>query len=321
MRPQSENILTDVYPDWLTNGIFEQLESFNVPWKSYVSGDVLDLDYYGNHSGAKLVSPLVHKLLTEDGLSAANQAKLAALIFYKYNQSWTRAWEAITADYDPLENYHRNETRTPDLTDERTDNLEHKRTANLTEERTPDLTTERTDDLTAERTDDLTETLTPRVKDVETTKTKNKQTTNNSVYGFNSTDPVPADSSETSGQKTDNETERTLEHPEGTDTTTNTGTETTTNTGTQTTTETGTDTKTTTGTDTYNDTGTQTTTHTGTEDIEAYGNIGVTTSQQMLESELLLRFKYNFFESIFKDVDNILTINVYGRPLDYFIYD
>ena len=321
MYEQRENILTDVYPEWLTNGIFEQLESFDVPWKEYVSGDVLDLDYYGNHSGAKLVSPLVHKLLTVDGLSAANQAKLAALIFYKYNQAWTRAWSAITNQYDPLENYHRTEERTPDLTDERTDDLEYKRTANITDERTANLTTERTDDLTAERTDDLTETLTPRTKDVETTKSKNKQTTNNSVYGFNSSTAVPSDSSETSGQNTDNETERTLTHPEGTDTTTNTGTETTTNTGTQTTTETGTDTNKKTGTDTYANTGTQTTTHTGTETTETYGNIGVITNQQMLESELELRFKYNFFESIFKDVDNILTINVYGSPLDYFIYD
>lgn len=320
MRQQRDNILTDVYENWLTNGIFKQLEAFDIPWKTYVSGEVLDLDYYGNHSGSKLISPLVHKLLTNTGLSPANQAKLAGLIFYKYNQSWVRAWNAITADYDPLENYHKTEVREPDLTDERTDDLQYKRTADLTDERTADLTTERTDDLTHERTDDLTETTTPTVKDTEITKTKNKQTTNNSLYGFNSSTAVPSDSSETSGTKTDNEVERTLEHT-GYDTVADSGTQTLTDSGTQTTTETGTDTTTKTGTDTYDSTGTQTTTHTGSETTETYGNIGVITNQAMLEAELNLRSRWNFFEMIFKDVDEILTINVYGHSLDYFTYD
>lgn len=38
------------------------------------------------------------------------------------------------------------------------------------------------------------------------------------------------------------------------------------------------------------------------------GNIGVTTSQQMLESEINLRNKYILIEIIFKDVDKILTL-------------
>lgn len=40
------------------------------------------------------------------------------------------------------------------------------------------------------------------------------------------------------------------------------------------------------------------------------GNIGVTTSQQMLESELQLR-KYNFYEELFKDVNSIVTLSIY----------
>lgn len=40
------------------------------------------------------------------------------------------------------------------------------------------------------------------------------------------------------------------------------------------------------------------------------GNIGVTTSQQMLESELNLR-KYDFFQQVFKDVDKILCSYIY----------
>lgn len=320
MREQRDNILTDVYEDWLTNGVFKQLEAFDVPWKTYVSGEVLDLDYYGNHSGSKLVSPLIHKLLTDTGLSTANQAKLASLIWYKYGMSWNRAWQALITEYDPLENYHKTEVREPNLTDERTDDLEYKRTADITDTRTANLTNTRTDNLTGTRTDNLTEKSTPAVKDTEITKTKNKQTTENAVYGFNSSQAVPSDTSETSGQKTDNETERTLEHT-GFDTIDNTGTQTQVNTGTQTNAETGTDTNKKTGTDTYANTGTQTTTHTGDETTETYGNIGVITNQQMLEAELELRFKWNFFESVFRDVDEILTVNVFGHPIDHFIYN
>lgn len=50
--------------------------------------------------------------------------------------------------------------------------------------------------------------------------------------------------------------------------------------------------------------------NTGTEKLTRHGNIGVTTSQQMLESEIKLR-QYNFIEEVFKDIDSILCLKVY----------
>lgn len=47
---------------------------------------------------------------------------------------------------------------------------------------------------------------------------------------------------------------------------------------------------------------------TGFDQLERSGNIGVTTSQQMLEQELNIR-KYHFFDIVFADVDTILAIN------------
>lgn len=41
------------------------------------------------------------------------------------------------------------------------------------------------------------------------------------------------------------------------------------------------------------------------------GNIGVTTSQQMLEAELKIR-TYDFFSSIFKDINDFLTLQIYS---------
>lgn len=40
------------------------------------------------------------------------------------------------------------------------------------------------------------------------------------------------------------------------------------------------------------------------------GNIGVTTTQQMINSEIELR-EYNFIEAIYSDIDSILTLKIY----------
>lgn len=42
-----------------------------------------------------------------------------------------------------------------------------------------------------------------------------------------------------------------------------------------------------------------------------HGNIGVTTSQQMLESEVILRNKYDFFNTVYEDIANTLLKPIY----------
>lgn len=49
---------------------------------------------------------------------------------------------------------------------------------------------------------------------------------------------------------------------------------------------------------------------TGTRDLTRHGNIGVTTSQQMLESELELR-KFKFIDMLMNDVDDIMCLSIY----------
>lgn len=50
---------------------------------------------------------------------------------------------------------------------------------------------------------------------------------------------------------------------------------------------------------------------TGTEKLERSGNIGVTTSQQMLESEIQLRALHNMVNIIYDDIDKVLTSPIY----------
>lgn len=52
-------------------------------------------------------------------------------------------------------------------------------------------------------------------------------------------------------------------------------------------------------------------TETGTRELTRRGNIGVTTSQQMLESEIELREHYNFYEIVLNDIAKLLCLNVY----------
>ena len=49
---------------------------------------------------------------------------------------------------------------------------------------------------------------------------------------------------------------------------------------------------------------------TGTETLTRAGNIGVTTSQQMLESEFKVR-QYDFYKMMYNDIDSILCLSIY----------
>ena len=298
-------------------GIFHYLQSLDVPWQENNIDTKLDFYYHLNHSGNKITSPLIDSFIDESThkISTTNIQELASIIYALFGQTWSRMWEVYNAEYNPINNYDmtetfeetreteygKSQTRTDNLTEERTDDLTEERTDNLSETRTDNLTDQRTDNLTEERTDDLTQLETPaQTKD-----------TSESVYGFNSTDPEPSrEISEVNGGTFTRD-------QDGTVTTEKTGTETTTHTGTETTANTGKQTRENTGTQTRENTGTQTLEDSGTDTVETghtlnrFGNIGVTTSQQMLQSEIAL-WQWNFFKNVvFPNIDGVLTIALY----------
>lgn len=75
--------------------------------------------------------------------------------------------------------------------------------------------------------------------------------------------------------------------------------------------------QTTTQTGTQSNTGTQGVSREGTDNnarnytLTRSGNIGVTTSQQMIESERKL-WEYDFIMSVYRDIDKVMTIEYYG---------
>lgn len=252
--------LNDVYPDWMlysgvvgNGGVFTHLllSSPSPPWG--IDGNfahALDLEYHGNVSGGKTTSPMLDAIC-HSGLTLQEiHIRISDVIISMCYTNWTKQFETLSFEYDPISNYDMIETMADSDTQQygkqttRTDNLTHAKTG--TEQQTPDMTGENT----------------------------------RNVYGFNA-------DSEGEGSPSDRNTTRTT----GTDTVTYDTTDRDT------------------GTQTQNDSGSDV--HTRNYRLTRSGNIGVTTSQQMIQSERDL-WQWNFFRNtVFPDLDKILTSPLY----------
>ena len=83
----------------------------------------LNQDYYLSHSGDKYISPFVERLFN-DGKTASEISSFVANICYnRFGVKWKKIYDALLTEYNPLENYSMEETRTPNLTDSDTENV------------------------------------------------------------------------------------------------------------------------------------------------------------------------------------------------------
>ena len=317
--------VNDYFPNWLTGGgiITALCAQEGNQWASEVDPSSLDLAYHGARSGKKITNPLLDTIGGDEPLDSAKISQIAKVIYNMYGDNWNHLWETLNYEYEPIENYDMEETSTdtrkPDLTDEETRTPQitesETRTPNLTEEVTtnPGVTEERTTVSSPGVTETESETRTPNLSRTE--ETQNKLTdTGDSIYGFNSQEAVPTDTSKTTESGTvkttdggTEKTERTLSKT-GKDSATETLTRTGSDSETRATKGSETTEKTTQGTDTKvtKQTGTDVTEHT----LRRHGNIGVTTSQQMIEAERQLWF-WNFMEHVFSDVDRVIACPIY----------
>lgn len=222
--------LLQVTPQWMTLGIIKKMETSYpalIPWTP--NGLTLDLNYYGNHSGDKTISPLVKKMLNSDGvLTETALGQLAGVLVALYSEQWKRKYDILSAQYNLLENYDRYETNSSEGTN--TGTVSRQSTGNNTG----------------------------------STTASNQQ----SIYGYDSSEATP-----------DNEAEGSTSSSE-----TSTGSETMTN-----------DLADTTAFESH-----------------IHGNVGVTTAQQMMTQELEFWSGFTFFEEVYKDIDKVLTIDVYS---------
>ena len=294
--------------DWINGkGIMTCLTTnFDVPWKNIISGQTLDDDYYGNRSGNKIISPLVEKFLSEDGIADDKMVRLASVIFSKYGENWDRAWAAITAEYSPLENYNMEEHETPaEYT------RESKPASTKTEETPAEYKINETPagNTTTVTPSDSKTTVTP--SDTKQTETQPEYSDTSKIEGFNSNDFVDANKS-IHTPIADGETK--IEYLNDGETKVeyiNDG-----------------KTKIVYDNDrvlTYKinkkgeslisvvENGKEVFTVDSERSLTRSGNIGVTTSQQMLMSEFDLRKAYSLMDTIvFPDVDKVMCLNVFG---------
>lgn len=252
---ETEPILRDVFTGWESgDGIFNAMANVTnqLPWAdvSTIDSTVLDIAYFGNHSGGKFCAPIVKMLLDDDGnVPAAGRATIAKIILSKYLINWKHLWDTNTAAYNPIHNYDMVETR----------HLETEGT--------------RTEDTTQGHTG--TSTLTHGM--IETV--AHGRTSNEMDYKY--------------GINTDTENPRPSDRIDSTEG----GTTTTTDSGSDVTTR------------NLQDTSDFDRADTGQEDetIRRSGNIGVTTTQKMIEEDRAL-WLWNFFDQIFADIDRELAL-------------
>ena len=282
--------LNEVFKDYINNGIFTFLNSLDVPWKEKNIYQQLNLQYHGNISGKKETSPLVDSLIVENNLTDNSKTMLAMSIFSIYSNKWNKLYRILSLEYEPIENYNMTETEKITSTNENTDTITTNTTNsnNVTETNTGTNTFNDSENTTGKNT----------ITDSRTIGENNSVTNNNSLYGFNSASAVNADSQ--NGTETRNTTDtnthnddlkgtRTNEHSENINTS-----------------------KVTAQKNDIKDTKDGTHTENGSQDrtLSRHGNIGVTTSQQMINSEIEL-WQWDFFSGVFKDIDKILTIQTY----------
>lgn len=271
--------------------------TYHAPWDDSLMSSPFDTSlfnaYFGMRSNNKITSPMVDYLkryynIADIFLNREAIRALAQMLWNMYGNRWTRMWDVYQYEYNPGENYDMIERMTDDTTVDqygktvtRTDNLQHSRNATQTDN------LQHTKTGTETTTPDITETTTPDLETSESSK----------IFGFDSAAGSDSDSSITSAT--------------GTSTLERTGTETLqhntidADTGTRQTTEGGSDT----GTQTHAETGSDT--HTRNYQLTRSGNIGVTTTQQMLQSDIDL-WVWNYFEDVvFPDIDKVLTIAIY----------
>lgn len=281
--------LSDVFS--LTDGIFSRLKSMTgIPWGNDTTlAGQLDLVYLGNHSGEKYVAPLLNK--SDDDLTSEYKTSVLSAAYAIYKNKWTKLYAVQSAEYNPIENYSMIETHSG--SDTKTDTPTNWKD---TETKTPKNWKETKEHKTGLEGYSETETQTPEEwkRTTESLTADNKSTTETSVYAFGSSTPSPNARTETElkNKSTDEQsgTFETKKEIEGSliDETSQTGTFTTE----------------TEKSGTYESETVYDTT------LERSGNIGTVTAQDMITQEIEL-WQWLFFETVFKDLDQILTLSTY----------
>lgn len=346
MRKPMRITVKTMYPTMISagDGIFTDLQSFNVPWAELNIATVLNYGYY-QQSARKNVSPFVfdvgnvdYDLITApyepQALTTEERNIIASTIYRIFYKKWDRLWDTYTIQYDPLFNYNIVEDETID--EDGTSTTNNTGTQSVVTDTDKINTGTDTHNISRNEIDGGTDNVTKSgtvqntgtdttVTDTDTTNTGTVQGTGtedilDGIFGFNSSTSVGSDTRDR--DTTSNRTDNLAGTLDTTETNTQNLTETTNITDART--RNLTHTATNSDTETKNLTETVDTTNTRTDNLRSAtvnandsvrhltkkGNIGFNTPQEMLAADLEL-WQWNFFKTVFDDIDSILTMSVY----------
>lgn len=118
--------LNEIYPAWLIRtqtgiqgGFFSQLftylQTINAIPAWLPDTDIaysLDIEYHGNRSGQKEISPLLRNMLIDNKLTSNLSQHVCAMFWAMQGLNLARIWENLTIEYNPIENYSMTEQST-----------------------------------------------------------------------------------------------------------------------------------------------------------------------------------------------------------------
>lgn len=281
--------IKDVYGNNWKSMIFDKLS--NIPWDTTkYSSDTLNM-LYQVHSDRKYVGNIITSNMEGDKLTEEEKQTIADSISVMFMDNWRYIYDALLAEYNPIYNYNMIEKETINETGNGSEDEDT--TLNKTLSSSDNSTAKDSGTVKNESKDGGT------VKNDSSDSSESNSTTNNKVFGYNSEEAVK-DSEQSSTES---------------DSSTGTSTETRALTGENTETR-ALDTETNAS---HSENGSDITDRNKTysdnkdtkRDLTREGNIGVTTSQQMIESELHLRMN-KYFEIVFTDIDSLITLPLFS---------
>lgn len=285
------------------NALFAAFETQDAPWTEETPQSSNLAWLYWSHSRNKILNEMVAE-------SNSVMSAYAEIILQMYRDKWDHIWDLYVAEYNPIENYNMVESggdkniksgsldRSGAIT--RSGSLSH--SGAITRSGSESVS----DDI--EYKGKSENKRTGSVEDVGL-KADNETTNDNKLYGYNSSTGVNSDSSsQQAGHKNTQTYNNLLDEQSFTGRKDERDITTTYNSVADT------DTR----TETYNaiaDTDTRKDTYNNITDAKTHnlkrsGNVGVTTTQQMMAEEIAFR-RNLFFEMVFSDIDYILTIPIY----------
>ena len=278
-----------IVSDWINGkGIMSVLtDNFDVPWADSIDGQTLDDDYYGNRSGNKIIAPLVQKFVNEDGITDDKMLRLARVIYAKYGNNWQKSYDALIEEYNPIWNVDGTETITVDA---------GKRKKTFTKGRQQNDETYGQHSETFNK-NGVTDTISDKAHTDDIVQGARKKTTKSQIEGFNSSDFSDANKEIVDDDQVTDQNKYGLHETENIQG------------------------------ERINEYGQQVNNIVDGQRIDfdeddAYkdtttnvrqGNIGVTSTQNLLTQEMEFRLAYSLMDSIvFPDVDKVMCLNIFG---------